>query len=541
MTIVPATYEELKAELERRRHNQTIEQEAELLSGSLRRFIHAAWHVIEPDTVFIPGWHIDAICDHLEAVSDGEIRRLIILVPPGTMKSRTVSVLWPAWEWTRDPRLRYLTASYAQQLSTDLAVLSRDLIRSRWYQLRWGHIYQLKSDANLKMSYSNNRGGRRFATSVGGGGTGQHANRIIIDDPLNAQDAVSNAALGEVKNWHDGTISMRFADPRTGSEVIIMQRLHEQDLVGHVMNRDGGQWQVLCLPEEYEPKHPFVTPETVRLTSGRELQGDLRSQAGELLWPAHMDEITHAERKLALGSFRAAGQLQQRPSAPQGNILQRNLWRYYDASFLADERIGMLPRFTRIVTSWDTAFKDKTTSDFVVGATFGVIGADRYLLRLTWARLDLTATCTALEEHYYWAVKRWPQAAHNTVVENTANGPDVIATMKRRIPGVVPWPAKGDKTQRAIAASPDLEAGNVFLPGAYSPELDGADPARTPAIVQDFIETCAKFPYDEHDDAVDAFSQAINWLRSRGSGETRIASPAQARINQPRSIPQAVG
>lgn len=524
MTAVEFNLEEAKAALDRRRVGSQIEEEARNLAASLRAFVAGAWHVIEPDTRFVPGWHIDAICDHLEGVSAGDIRRLIIMVPPGTMKSRTVSVCWPAWEWTHSPRIRYLTASYAQPLSTDLAVLSRDLIRSNWYQARWGDVFQLKSDQNLKMSYANDRGGRRFATSVGGGGTGQHANRILIDDPLNAAEAVSQAMLNTVINWHDGTISTRFSDPRTGSEVVIMQRLHERDLVGHVLERDPGGWEVLCLPEEYEPKHPFAWPH------------DPRSTAGELLWPERMDAAVHAERVRSLGSFRSAGQLQQRPSSPQGEILKRGLWRYFDPGWLSD--IERLPRFSRIVDSWDTSFKDKTTSDYVVGTVWGVTKADRYLLRISWERMDLATTCTRLGEHHRWIVERWPGAAVTHLIENTANGPDVIAMMKRLVGGVTAVKVKGDKVQRAIAASPELESGNVFVPGHYDPELDGPD-TRTPAVVQDFIDQCAMFPFSEHDDAVDSYSQAINWIRSRGSGIASISSPAGQSIGSPSSIPMA--
>jgi len=240
---------------------------------------------------------------------------------------------------------------------------------------------------------------------------------------------------------------------------------------------------VLCLPEEYEPSHPFAWPD------------DPRKEEGDLLWPERMNAEVHEERKRSLGSFRAAGQLQQRPSSPQGEILRRRLWRYYDPALLSD--VSLLPHFTRLVDSWDTSFKDKTTSDYVCGTLWGVHRADRYLLRITWERLSLTATCTALGDHHRYAVDNWPNAALTHLVENTANGPDVIATMKRQVGGVTAVPAKGDKVQRAIAASPELESGNVFLPGYYDPELEGCD-TRTPAQMQAFIETCAKFPFDHH-------------------------------------------
>lgn len=498
-------YHDAYSERDRRRHDRTVAEESEWLRDDFGAFIRHAWHVIEPDTPFVPGWHIDAIAEHLTAVTEGEIRRLAVLVPPGYMKSRTCSVLWPVWSWTRRPRIRFITASYGATLSTDLAVLSRDLIVSQWFQDRWGDSFALRSDVAAKSWYWNDRGGRRMATSVGGVGTGQHADAILIDDPLNAKEVTSDAKLNEVIRWHDGTISTRFADPRRGQEIIIMQRLHQRDLVGHVLDRDGqGRWTVLCIPEEYEPSHP------------NRYEHDPRSEPGELAWPARIGPEEHEERKRSLGIYRAVGQLQQRPSNPQGTILLRSRWRYYDPGLL-DNGAGRMPAFTHIVHSWDTTYRDKTSSDYVVGSTWGIKGADRYLLRITRQRLSLTATCTALKEHYVWGVERWPSAAHHTLVENSANGPAVIETMKREVPGIVPVPVQGDKKQRAVAASADLDSGNCFLPGAPDADLSGPDVARTPADIQGFIEECAAFDNGEYDDQVDSFTQMINWIRTRSS------------------------
>ena len=524
MSVIEFTLSELDAEIERRQTGQTFADQAEEWAKDLHTFLRQAWPVLEPDTPFVDGWHIRSICEHLQAVSDGEIRRLMINVPPATSKSTAVSVVWPVYEWAHRPSRTFITGSYDIDLATDLSVKSRDLIRSWWFQSRWGHIFSMKGDENLKTRYRNDRRGRRFATSPGGGGTGQHANIIIVDDPHNAKEVATPNALKAAIDWQDGTLSQRFADPKTGVEVVIMQRLHENDLCGHLLSKADHAWTVLCLPEEYEPTHPLVSPERIVLPSGRTLQGDLRTQPGELLCPDRIGPVEHANRVGDLGSFRAAGQLQQRPTAIEGEILKRADWQFYPPAWLDDGERHRLPKFTHIGQSWDTAFKDKTSSDYVVGQVWGIKGADRYLLRVFRDRMNLTATKTAMKEANAWAVALWPHAAHKILIEKSANGTDIIAELKRELPGVEPITASVDKTQRAIAASPTLESGNVWIPGAKSWEPSGYDSQLTPASSAQLVEEAAVFPKGSHDDSVDAFSQLMNWARSRQVGG-RVAMP----------------
>ena len=529
---VEFTLAEALAERERRSRSESLAEEAGRLSASLADFIRAAWPVIERRPL-IPAWHVDAISDHVTAAFDGEIRKLAINIPPRAMKSLTVSVMAPAWEWTRKPETRFLTCSYVDKLATDFSVASRDLIRSGWYQARWSDRFQMKSDADLKTRYFNDQGGHRIATSVGGSATGSGGDIIIIDDPHNTEEVESELARLTVIDWHDGTIATRFNDPEAGIEILIMQRVHERDLTGHVLDLDPGEWTLLCLPEEYEPRHPFVYPERVVLPSGRVVRGDRRSDPGELLHPERIGPGAHAERLRRLGSYRAAGQLQQRPAAHEGAILKRTFWRYFDPRLLSDEQLHLLPVFQSIVSSWDTSFKDKTTSDFVAGGTWGIRGADRYLLRLTVERMDLTATKTAMKEHRQWALDRWPRLPIRTLIEKSANGVEIIEQLQREVTGLVPVIASHDKTTRAFAASPDIESGNVFLPGWPAPEGSGYDEARTPAKVQELIEECAKFPRGEHDDMVDMVTQLLNWARVHAPVALRTASVVGRRVGRP--------
>lgn len=529
MPFVDLTLEEVDAAIERRAMGEQLSEEADRLAGDLSAFVKAAWHAVVPNVPYVHGWHIDTICDHLEAASAGEIRKLQIWIPPGTSKSTTVSICWPVWEWLRRPELRYLTASYDLDLATRFAVRSRDLIRSAWFRARWPEI-QLKRDEDLKRSYANTEGGSRLATSPSGGATGQHADRIVIDDPLNAREVASEAKLEEVRDWHDGTISTRFADPKTGVEVIVQQRLAERDLAGHLIDRDGPAWTVLCLPERYERQHPFVYPDKAKLPL-MTVQGDIRTEDGELLCPERIGEDENAQRMLELGSFRAAGQLQQRPSAREGAILKRSGWKFYPRVWREDGQLHHLPKFTAVVQSWDTAFKDKTSSDFVVGTVWGQVGADLYLLRKVKARMSLSLTKSSMREVTGWADERWPRLPHRILIEKSANGVEIIEELKRELRGIVPVVASTSKVARAEAAEPALEAGNIYLPGQAEPDSpSGYNEAMTPADAQEMIEECAAFPLGEHDDEVDSFTQAVNWTRQHQMRPARSATAANRRV-----------
>lgn len=519
MPLVEVSAGEVEAELERRRRGEQLAEEARRLSGSLREFTRAAWPIVEPATPFKPNWHIDAVCDHLEACRAREIRRLVINIPPRHMKSLNVSVLWPVWWWTTEPWIRFLTASYAEKLATRDAVKSRRIIDSGWYRARWGHVFLLLRDQNQKARYENDQTGHRIATSVGGTGTGEGGDVIVIDDPHKADEVESDVERENVLDWHDGTISTRFNDPATGVEVLVMQRLHEQDLTGHVLDRGG--WEHLCLPAEYEPSHPFVWPD------------DPRSEPGELLWPGHFGTGELAELKLDLGSYRAAGQLQQRPAPAEGGIFKLAGLRYFNPAFL--EPPSPLT-FTRIVQSWDTAFKEKQTSDYVAGALWGVHGANRYLLAVDRARRSLTDTKRAIRSLYAYTEQTYPLLPHSVLIENKANGVDIIAELRYELAGIVPVNPQGDKVQRAHAVSPIWESGNVYVPGFARSDGVGYDPARTPGWVQEWIGEHTGFPNGAHDDQVDTTTQVLNWLR----GITDSPAPQADKPARPRAVSAGV-
>lgn len=288
----------------------------------LHEFVRQAWPHVDPDP-FIDGFHIKAICQHLEAVDRGEIRNLVINVPPRMSKSSVVAVMWPAWRWIDHPETRWLFSSYAQNLSLRDSVKCRRLLLSPWYQERWGDRFRLMNDQNSKTRFDNDKGGVRLATSVGGQVTGEGADRLVVDDAHNVKEIESEVMRREVTDWWDAAMSTRGNNPKTVARVIIGQRVHEADLCGHVLQR--GTYEHLCLPAEYEPEHPFRRVTCI----GYE---DPRRQEGELLAPDRFGPVELAALKVEMGSaLRVAGQLQQRPAPREGAIFRAEWFSLVDA------------------------------------------------------------------------------------------------------------------------------------------------------------------------------------------------------------------
>jgi len=457
----------------------------------LRDFMRLAWHVVEPATPFVPGWHLDAICEHLEAVAGGQIRNLVINMPPRHAKSLTVAVFWPAWEWIDHPERRWLFASYADSLSLRDSVKCRRLIESPWYQERWGDRFRMAGDQNAKGRFENDKTGYRLASSVGGAVTGEGGDRVVVDDPHNVREIPSTTVRQAVLEWWDQAMSTRLNDPKTGARVIVMQRLHESDLSGHVLAQGG--YDHLCLPAEYEGRR-IVT------SIG---WSDPRHETGELLWSDRFgpDELTTLKR--SLGSYGAAGQLQQRPSPQEGGVFKRTWWRFYDR----------LPeRFDEIIQSWDMTFKKADDNDFVAGHVWGRIGADCYLLDRVHERMGFVETQRSVRA----LTAKWPTAL-TKLIEDKANGPAIIDSLGREIGGFIPVEPEGGKEARAAAVSPMVEAGNVWLP---SPEIA--------PWVTEVIEESAAFPNAAHDDDVDAMSQALRRLSVAGGWLGWIMSEAES-------------
>lgn len=514
-------------------------EERESLRQSFAAFVREAWVTVKKHEPFISNWHLDAIAAHLEAVTRGEIHRLQIWIPPGTMKTGMVTVYWHPWEWTMRPWLRYFTASYEIHLVQRFSLDAQTVILSDWYKDRWPEASNLNLEAATY--WNNDQGGSRFATTPQSTGTGEHGHRIVIDDPVPARAADNSSdpvmdlrtLLNRANEWYDSTASSRYVDNAEmgfkHARVLVMQRLHENDLAAHMLDLGGDDWTVLCLPERFEEGHPYawrgerIHPAVRNHVPELLAFGDPRAE-GELIWPARRDEKASRNLAAELGTFRAAGQLQQRPAPREGNLLKRDWWQFYDPRWRGNPE--KLPKFSRIVISADTPLKDKETSDNVAIQAWGVRGADRYLLDLDFGKMNYGKCKRRIVEMAKWTRKTWPYCHTAVLIENAGYGIELIVDLKREVVGVqkiVPGPL-GDKISRAEAASDVLESGNCWIPGYGPPWQPAADEARTPADINAFVHSMATFPFAMYDDDVDAWSQAMNWLRAKSAAPARTRS-----------------
>lgn len=474
----------------------------ELGSKSLLEYIHMAWEIVEPARPFLTNWHIEAICDHLEAVTKGDITRLVINTPPGSMKSLTCSVFWPSWVWTHTPQHKWITASYSGAIARRDAIRSRRIMETRWYQERWGHLWRQNPDDWSSLRYSNTRAGFRFTTTPGGAATGEHADTQLVDDPIKPADAssgaVDTASLRANIEWWDETMSSRMVDPAKSRRVITMQRLHHKDLTGHVFVKDS-EYEHLCLPMKYEPKcviafdHRCSLPlnaknePTSTTTIGFE---DPRTEEGELLWPDRFSQETVDRRHKEMGARGAATQDQQRPVPLKGGLIEHGQLQHYRE----------LPEGTTDwLQSWDMSFKETQAGSYVVGQVWCKKGPNYYLVAQVRRRMEFTAAAKAVVQ----LSEDYPQATAK-LVESAANGPAIMSQLKDTTDGILGISAKGSKLARFSAVTPLIEAGNVYIP---DPKLG--------TWVEEYIEELVSFPDSLNDDQVDATSQALARLKSR--------------------------
>ena len=514
---------------------------AEKARRSLYEFVRQAWPLVEPAAAFLDNWHVGAICEHLEAVTRGEITRLCINVPAGHAKSLLVAVLWPAWIWTHRPQWRGLFASYAYDLAERDSVRCRSLIRTDWYGVFMDTgAWDIAPDQDTKGYFVNTRSGFRFSTSVGAQATGWRGDAVIVDDPLSAKEAPSKLAREEAIYWWDKVMSSRLNDMARGARVIIMQRLHEDDLSGHVLAERG--YEHLCLPSEFDPQRrsityhwvpttpppaaapspgpaaeePFANLQTPVLLSAdvapaverREFWRDPRTAEGALLFPALFPTAVLEQAKKDLGSDGYAGQHDQRPTPDGGGRFRTAWWRFWRhdgdsagtsrrPAGCSDSAARTLPTLDHVVMSLDAAFKATDSSDYVVFQVWGAAEADRFLLHQTRGRMSFTETLATFRR----LARDWPDASRK-LVEDKANGSAVVSTLEHEIAGIIAVNPEGGKEARAAAVQPQIESGNVYLPEG-APWLD------------DFVAEFAAFPRGRHDDQVDALSQALLDLGQR--------------------------
>lgn len=445
-----------------------------ILRSNFSLFVRKAFATVSPNDAFKPNWHIDAVAYELTRCHAGENRRLLITQPPRSLKSICASVAFPAWALGHDPTVRIMCVSYGEGLAHEFARQFRMVTDSEWYRRVFSRM-RLKSETRTEAVTT--RGGGRVALSVGGSITGRGADFIIIDDPLKAEDSTSETERARVIKWYDGTLSTRLNDKERGVIILVMQRLHQEDLAGFVLER--GSWQELSLPA--------IAPDDQEVPVGPDEL--YHRKAGSILHPERESAATLERIKAEIGSLQFSAQYQQSPVPPEGNLIKRDWLKTYDTA--PSPGLGI-----RIVQSWDIATTTDERNDWSVCTTWAIKKKDFYVLDVWRARVEFPALRRKVIAH---AVSH---QAGTVLIEKAGPGLQLLQDLRNdptpgfpRPIGIVP---KGDKVVRMEAQTPRFEAGHVFLP-------------KEAPWLADFLEELLAFPRGRHDDQVDSVSQFLKW------------------------------
>lgn len=481
----------LAAEIDRRKAVDAVANR-EAVRGRCRTlagFIREAWPILEPTTPYTHGWHIDFLCDHLEAVTRGEITRLLINIPPGTAKSLIVSVFYPAWEWGPGghPSKRYLTTSYEEGLAQRDALKMRRLVESEWYRTLWGDTVKLARDQNAKKKFENTKTGGREIRAFGSL-TGGRGDTVIVDDPNSTKTAESDLQRAEAQSITRESLPTRVNDQNKSAIIVIQQRLHAQDVTGTLLAMPELGFIHVVLPMEFEEERACRT----------KWGADPRTVDGELLFPARFDAAAVAKLKVALGAYGTAGQLQQRPAPREGGLFKR-AWM---------EVVRAMPRPAKTVRAWDLAAskpkKKGNDPDWTAGVRcskgedglFYFTGLEH--VRETPGSVKRLVKTTASQDGL------------GTIVRMTQDpgqaGVDQKDSYAKELAGYafVIKPASGDKEIRATPLSSAFENGLIRIVDAVAPDAPQSE------WVRKFIEELCGFPTAAHDDIVDAAADAFN-------------------------------
>lgn len=457
---------------------------------SFFNFVCLAWSHIPGETYYDETRAHSVICDALEKVGNGEIRNLLINIPPGFGKSILVGVLWPIWHWMmHESHEDFLFVSYDIELMWRDSDRCSTLIESPWFQKRWGHLLRLRKVTNAKQAkgaWSTHKNGSRLSASIGGKVTGKHPDIAVIDDPTKPIDATP-AELKRSREFYSGTLASRAKDKRTVRRVCIMQRIADGDLSSLL---EELKWHVIRLPFLYDS----------RVASSH----DWRTEEGECLDPVRYPPEVVAQIKAdaeASGGAVWATQWQQNPAPPGGIIFKSEFWATYDPRYMP-----AIDDFDDACISWDLAFKGKVTSDFVVGQAWARKGPYRYLLHRVGGKWDFVQTLQAFRamiELFPWISAK--------LVEDKANGPALESALKEEIDGIILVdPGGTSKEARAYAEQPTFESGHVLIPAGAS-------------WLEDWKLTMQRFPKAKNDDDVDSATQGLRWMRLRFKGQHRYS------------------
>lgn len=439
-----------------------------MAENELCRRLYSEYLIKVHHGMYKPLQHTQYLAERLQAIADGEQKHIIVEMPPRHSKSMTITETFPSYFIGRNPNKHVIATAYSEGLARKFGRLNRNKL------VEFGaDIFDIRmaNDNSTATNWSvGDFTGGMVATGIGGSITGEGADLLIIDDPIkNNAEAQSETIRNKIWDEWETTLSTRLH--KGASVIVVMTRWHEDDIVGRLLERSPYDWERIRMPAIAEDEDDLL---------GREVGEPLSAELG---FDEHWAEL----KKQEVGSKTWNSLYQQRPSASEGNIFKREWWQFYERA----------PRkFDRMIISWDLTFKGNDSNDYVVGQVWIKKGADKYLIEQIRGQMDFPETLQAVKN----LARKYPQAKE-ILIEDKANGPAVISSIKREVSGIIPITPRGSKVARAQAITPQIESGNVFLP-------------RNRTFVDDFIEECASFPTGAHDDIVDSLSQALDRLAS---------------------------
>ena len=458
--------------------------EKKLCELSFYEFFQKAWHIVEPSIELSTNWHHKYLCDILQKEAGRIIdnkpktKDIIINIPFRSTKSLLVTVMFPVWAWIKNPKFRFITASYSAELSIEHSTRSRDIINSEWFRARWGDLFHIKKDQNLKSRYENNFLGARRATSVGGTVTGQGGDFLIVDDPVSPQHAASEIERENANEWYRTTFYSRLNNPLTGVRIIIMQRIHDNDLSGFLLYGKNSRlkYQHICIPAELSDD---VKP--------KKLQSNYDDN--DLFWSDRFSRDILDDYKQALGSYGYAGQIMQTPTPLNSGMIK--------AEWLKIDKFKMIDVGEQVTVDFviDPAYTSSEKND--PSALLAYIFKNN-----KWQIID----CVNVYKEFpdlvkfiqQWVQKNGYSNRSRIYVEPKASGKSIVQTLKKETGLNVreDKPPSKDKVARVQDISASLESGRVsLLNGKWNEE---------------FVQQLVKFPSAKHDDMVDCLVMAVN-------------------------------
>ncbi|MEL6243835.1 MAG: phage terminase large subunit [Pseudomonadota bacterium] len=447
-----------------------------VLRADFLAFLARAFGSASGSGVLLENWHHEAISHRLDRVRSGDTTRLIVTMPPRYLKSITISVAWVAWMLGRDPSLNFVCVSYSADLALKHAKDCRAIMQSDWYRRIFPRTV-IRRGGSAEGDFRTTKGGGRLSTSVGGTLTGRGGDIIVIDDPIKPDEAMSETTRRRVIDWYASTLSSRLNDKAKGAVILVMQRLHEEDLAGHLL--EAGGWDHLSLPAIAE-EHEEI-PLAAGIVHTR--------KPGDVLHPERETLANLERQKSVMGSALFSAQYQQSPVPAEGLHVKREWFRRYAVA--PEKQQGDL-----IVQSWDTASRDNTFSDWSVCVTALIRNRDVSILDVSRGRLkfpDLMKKVSDLADHWQ---------PDSLLIEDAASGHQLIDMLKRNSSPTIPRPIaikpEGDKVSRFSGQTARIEAGDLILP-EEAPWLAG------------FERELLGFPNLKHDDQVDALTQLLAW------------------------------